>query len=137
MWAALLANAASPENAETVRPGFIAVLRQMAPDEAALLNWIYSRLDPGSYVELVLQSVYSELGFGPSPEKAENHLRVCLGGLESAELVSRLNVNNRGAFSFTFQSQNGLPNFSTGFPLVLTPRGVEFVRACQPPQPKA
>src|SRR5947209_3388562 len=27
MWAALLANAASPENAETVRPGFIAILR--------------------------------------------------------------------------------------------------------------
>src|SRR5258708_16760199 len=43
MWAALLANAASPENAEKVRPGFIAILRQMAPDEAALLNWLYDR----------------------------------------------------------------------------------------------
>jgi hypothetical protein len=38
MWAALLANAASPDNADKVRPGFIATLRQMAPDEAALLN---------------------------------------------------------------------------------------------------
>lgn len=37
MWASLLANAASPENAQKVRPGFIATLKQMAPDEAALL----------------------------------------------------------------------------------------------------
>src|SRR6266576_1569244 len=29
MWAALLANAASPEKAGSVRPGFIAILRQM------------------------------------------------------------------------------------------------------------
>jgi hypothetical protein len=45
MWAALLANAASPENGETVRPGFIATLRQMAPDEAALLKWICEWVD--------------------------------------------------------------------------------------------
>jgi hypothetical protein len=38
MWAALLANVASPENAGRVRPVFISILRQMAPDEAALLN---------------------------------------------------------------------------------------------------
>ena len=41
MWAALLANAASPENAGKIRPGFIAILKQMAPDEARLLNEIY------------------------------------------------------------------------------------------------
>src|SRR5271170_3752321 len=34
MWAALLANTASPNNAGKVRPGFIAILRNMAPDEA-------------------------------------------------------------------------------------------------------
>src|ERR1017187_1785827 len=33
MWAALLANAASPDTAK-VRAGFIAILRQMEPDEA-------------------------------------------------------------------------------------------------------
>jgi Abortive infection alpha len=38
MWAALLANAASPNNAEKVRPRFIAILNQMAPDEAVLLK---------------------------------------------------------------------------------------------------
>src|SRR5258708_27512228 len=44
MWAALLANAASPENAEQERPGFISLLRHMAPDEGALLNAIYDQL---------------------------------------------------------------------------------------------
>src|SRR5882724_1081236 len=41
MWAALLANAASPENAEKVRPGFIATLKQLSLDEAQLVGWIY------------------------------------------------------------------------------------------------
>src|SRR6266478_5885319 len=40
MWAALLANAASPEDAPKVRPGFIAILRQMAPDEAEALTLV-------------------------------------------------------------------------------------------------
>src|SRR5450432_2161880 len=39
MWAALLANASS-EMAKSVRPGFISLLRAMAPDEAELLNLI-------------------------------------------------------------------------------------------------
>ena len=38
MWAALLANAASPNAAGNVRPGFIAILREMSPDEAELLK---------------------------------------------------------------------------------------------------
>src|SRR5580700_489102 len=32
MWAGLLADASFPENADKVRPGFLASLRQMAPD---------------------------------------------------------------------------------------------------------
>src|SRR5438034_6117948 len=36
MWAALLANAALPEDG--IRPGFIATLKQMSKDEALLLN---------------------------------------------------------------------------------------------------
>jgi hypothetical protein len=41
MWAALLANAASPDNGKKVRPGFIAILKQLSSDEAALLKWTY------------------------------------------------------------------------------------------------
>src|SRR5580693_3115549 len=43
MWAALLANAASPENARRVRPGFIATLNHLSVDEAALLNWVFQQ----------------------------------------------------------------------------------------------
>ncbi len=32
MWAAMLANAASPDKAESIRPGFIAILKEMAVD---------------------------------------------------------------------------------------------------------
>ena len=42
MWSRLLASAASPENTNRVRPAYIAVLRQLAPDELAILNWIWS-----------------------------------------------------------------------------------------------
>jgi Abortive infection alpha len=41
MWAALLANAATPEGSESVRPGFAAILREMAPDEAKVLKWTH------------------------------------------------------------------------------------------------
>jgi hypothetical protein len=45
MWATLLANAASSAKSDLVRPGFIAILRQMAPDEASLLSVIADLTD--------------------------------------------------------------------------------------------
>jgi Abortive infection alpha len=45
MWAALLANAASPTyNADIVRPSFMAMLRVLTGDEAALLKWMYDQV---------------------------------------------------------------------------------------------
>src|SRR5437016_1130922 len=43
MWAALLANAASPTGG--IRPGFIATLKQMSKDEAAILNCLFEEAD--------------------------------------------------------------------------------------------
>jgi hypothetical protein len=134
MWAALLANGASPENAGKVRPGFIAILKQMAPDEAALLNWIYVRLDPNGHRDLPLQELYSDLGFGLVYKAAETRILVCLGGLESVGLVALANVPP--AYSFGFLSQDREPNFSSGYPRTLPPRGLEFVQACRPPKPE-
>src|ERR1700686_3228249 len=48
MWAALLANASSPDHAENVRPGFIAILRQMSPDEVESLKLIANITDEAS-----------------------------------------------------------------------------------------
>jgi hypothetical protein len=45
MWAALLANATNPASTDCVRPSFIAVLKQLASDEARLLNWFYAEVE--------------------------------------------------------------------------------------------
>src|SRR5580698_7329869 len=59
MWAALLANASSPEHSANVRPGFIAILKQMAPDEAALLKTV-EELTDGHFTLLRPQSFRSK-----------------------------------------------------------------------------
>jgi hypothetical protein len=134
MWAALLANAASPDTSENVRPGFIAVLRQMAPDEAGLLNWISTRITRTAHVCLPLHDLYSDLGF-KSGEDDAHLLRVCLGGLEAVGIFTSMTIVDFEQYSFTFET--GGPNFSSGQPWQLTRRGVEFVRACRPPEPKS
>jgi hypothetical protein len=63
MWAALLANSAIPENAEKVRPSSIAVLKQMAHDEAALLNWIFKYCSRPQEGEDQRDPTASEVGF--------------------------------------------------------------------------
>ena len=116
MWAALLANAASPHNATKVRAGFVETLKQMSPDEGALLNCF---LDPNLSNEVGLQylppseikkitDAYVRLGF-PSDQ-----FWVCMEGLEMAKLL--------------------LP--AGGDHYVLSNRGIQFLRACRPPQPK-
>ena len=135
MWAALLANAASPDGSSKVRPGFIATLRQMAPDEAAVLSWIVDRLNPTECRDLRLTDLYSDLRFGPDVATAEARLRVCLGGLESAGIITTVNWYSQQEYSFNFVMPESEPTFATGYPLVLPPRGLEFVHACRPPKP--
>jgi Abortive infection alpha len=135
MWSSLLANAASPENAGKVRPGFIATLKQMAPDEAVTLNWIFDqRTGPGylgpfndSFTYPELMQAYVDLGF--STEK-EGHIGVdglafetCLQNLEAERLI----LPKAGVVGGT----------TTITPRVLTMRGLMFVMACRPPKPKA
>lgn len=63
MWAALLANAANPEFCMKVRPGFVAALKQLSADEAALLSWFYTEMkrrqsaNPGMSIELTFAEV--------------------------------------------------------------------------------
>jgi hypothetical protein len=138
MWASLLANAGSLENANNVRPGFVVILRQMAPDEAALLNWIYDEaersipakdiLEP--FPQSILIPAYASLGFGvytpnPSPGLPSATVNAwqfgsCFNSLEARQLIrTRDDVVNIG---------NPGPYFS------LTYLGVQFVRACRPPK---
>jgi len=115
MWAALLANAASLEHATKVRPGFVAILRQMAPDEAGLLKWIcvHDSIDPHSPADLFdiakgFQSVVDDQIDADSPR-----LLVCLHLLIANGLITPL-----GPIHYA------------------TPLAFNFIEACCPPKPK-
>ncbi|MGA2186817.1 MAG: Abi-alpha family protein [Bryobacteraceae bacterium] len=124
MWAALLANASSPEDAEKVRPGFIAILRQLSPEEAALLNCIYKRTkvygDIVSVAQLKQQNVFKTLD-------------VSLDGLEASQLVCSLRPHVAG-LSGIGGDDLSLADERRFFGL--TSRGGAFVEACRTPEPK-
>jgi hypothetical protein len=122
MWAALLANASSPENAEKVRPGFIAILKQMTRDEGRLLNWIFDQQGhPAVRISaLVVQhsceTTPSEALPRSSSDEGSSELGVCLNGLEASFLIQM--------HDFKELSE---PHYA------LTARGYAFVTACRPP----
>jgi hypothetical protein len=128
MWAALLANAASPKDAGKVRPGFIALLTQMSPDEAAILNWIFGRRTgpnagpfdaPISFEDLIV--AHSLLGLQVDADPL--HFQTCLQSLQAEQLIEpRPDVlTTLGRLA---------PSYS------LTFRGLSFMYACRAPVPK-
>jgi len=141
LWAALLANAASPENEERVRPAFIATLRQLSRDEAELLNWVYTRATNGMPEQDLFQPIhetemleaYAGLGLGGGRGNGDGARSItaavnwlfgsCLGTLEAEQLIrTRFDIIKVGERN-TFYS--------------LTYRGFQFVTACRPPKPKS
>ena len=136
MWAALLANAASPEHAETVRPGFVAILKQMAPDEAKLLNWIYQSGEHGYEIGIYkLVEADSSLGWKEKERTGRYHfsrrLLTSLDCLEAEQLVRRNYVKPEHSES---PSADGEP---LAFQFQMTSRGRAFIDACRPPKPKS
>jgi hypothetical protein len=131
MWAALLANASSPDNAEKVRPGFIAALRQMAPDEAVTLRWMHERTwapdGDSTFTERTLGAAYYELGLAArgtsEPEdvrdilKPSMQLGSCMDGLEAARLVRSEDNYEQRVYK-------------------LTTRGDQLISMCRPPRPR-
>jgi hypothetical protein len=131
MWAALLANAASSENPTKIKPGFIATLRQMAADEAAMLNWMFSQRTgplagsynaPFSYPDLM--EAYAALGFskgGDGPPNIDGFaFETCVQNLEAEKLI---------------EQEHGVINPSMITPRALTFRGLAFMYACRPLKP--
>jgi len=77
MWAALLANAASSVHAERVRPGFIATLKQMSPDEEALFLAIaQSYADMKVFDDNHLMNVYASIGYAPAQRNSREEQAV-------------------------------------------------------------
>lgn len=123
MWAALLTNASMSESSDMVRPGFIAVLRQMASDEAAILNFLFDEANKpkpfgqnGDQTFGRLSQLYAGLGKKHTQLGDATDLMVCLASLEAANLIEK-DKNNNALFGLTF-------------------RGGAFVTACRPPQPE-
>jgi hypothetical protein len=119
MWAALLANAASTRNADKVRPSFIALLRQMAPDEAVMLNWMVREAGLFGFVRASdATSAYERLGFAPPPaetndgpepalertHKIMDDADTCLSTLEVHRLIERsirTSIKDKTTFAMT------------------------------------
>ena len=155
MWAALLANAASPENAEMVRPGFIAILKQMCPDEALLLNWIATYKGPPQSVttpeglpdltlfHFMINSSTTPLPWRQDPEKGYNEFFICLDALLSLQLVSKRSWKEGEKQEFSQWNPPDDRYFGIPGPpdpvehtITITERGCAFFEACRPPKPK-
>lgn len=119
MWAALLANAASP-TAGRIRPGFVAILREMAADEAVLVSWIYENTSEpwgqGHSVENLKQA-FGEL---VDPTDSGRNFNLCLDALQATRLISPM-----------MGSKAAVPSY-----FAITARGSTFVASCRPPKPK-
>jgi len=123
MWAALLANAASPDQ-HNVRPAFIGTLRQMSPDEALVLRYMRNcQSDTAPFVAILeeYRLLFPEEAWNANPNGNEDRLyrsvNACLNSLEAAKTVSLRSVAGESY-------------------LQLTPFGVTFLEACQVPKPK-
>jgi hypothetical protein len=127
MWAALLANAASPENAGKVRPGIIATLKTLAPDEAALLNHLFTMrtgIDAGPFnvpFEVGdLLVAHSSVRLQGDSDPFSFH--TCIQSLQAEQLVEQIaDPKHTGYLTHSY---------------ALTVRGLAFVFACLPPKPK-
>lgn len=127
MWSALLANAALPGSGKA-HAGFIAILRQLSPAEAELLNWIFSSDDPFvNPMEFPDMQDVSTLGESLDALEAHQFVRRSDsqppgmgGGLYD---VGDWNSSSRAA---VFESRADKT-------YILTDRGRAFVEACRPP----
>lgn len=138
MWAALLANACSTEAAK-VRPGFVATLKQMAPDEAQVLEWVHKSSQGWLHHlnGLNLKKMEIDLGFASKAESAttsglNQRLTVCIDRLEAMLLIRRtyftfddLDLHSRR------DKQGGLEYVRYRFDV--TNLGHAFMEACRPP----
>jgi hypothetical protein len=133
-----LANASSPNEGEKVRPGFTAILKNMAPDEARLLKWIHEHEEEWPHRSpLQWSSAQSELGFTTRNEAAranriDPRMATCLDGLEAQQLIRRKYWLPDSSSFLDEESKYGRKQVA--FTLEMTERGVGFLAACSPPK---
>ena len=132
MWAALLASAATPGNDE-VRPGFIAILKQMAPDEAGLLNWLHAHCERlGFRFEVYsLFEADNQLGWQEAESlgrQLSRRLSIALDSLEAVRLIRREYFDPQEQLAPVMHG-NPIP-----FRFAITALGLSFIESCRPPK---
>jgi hypothetical protein len=142
MWAALLVNASRPAARDQVRPGFIDVLRNLAPDEAMLLKSLHEAVTKheaadGLFTGPQISALFSRFvspvpilngdGIAVGSVIDGSRIDVCLSGLQSHGLVERR--YDRITVTFGAVDDQSTRTYS------LTTRGFRFVSACQAPKP--
>lgn len=133
MWAALLANASSQESSESVRPGFIAILKQMAADEAALLKEIEEATD--GHAE-ILRPIRAQSK--PALDRAIavhniNHMTRLRDGFKR---LGEEEATTDSRFRVCTQMLGNLGLIDDGDIILVTELGRIFLTACRPPKPK-
>jgi len=119
MWAALWANASSPEKWDGIRPAFIDILRSMAPDEAGMLKWVCDQEQKANIFSLAKE--YQSIT-GMVTQADSTQLASCLQRLEAENLIVVRGDGFRSAVEGRYSA---------------TVLGVAFVVACCPPEPKS
>lgn len=130
MWAALLANAASPNKAEMVRPGFITILKQMAPDEANLLKLTTTTTE--EYVNSLPSFARSAPALAGRKAYLMLELRTRFNRPEEDESASGV----RWYSCVQLLRNVGLIR-DEGDIILLSPLGVIFLELCEPPKPES
>jgi len=125
-WATLLANAAAGEHGSEVSPSYIAILRELTPPEAALVDWLHQPyLDRGlnstSANGRGVQEILHRLDYEDNPRAfavlAENTMR--LGLCATAWKSGGANLGGAAADMLPVTER-----------LLPTQLGLAFVRAC-------
>lgn len=129
MWASLLANAASPDP-KKVRAGYLAILRQMEPDEAELLIWIEK-----DEIATKARPDDEDIMIRRDNRTGGNFWNEAKAGLTSLSDESPANLRRRAqSCGVALESIRLIEPEGMGWRL--TYRGNDFLAVCRPPKPK-
>jgi hypothetical protein len=155
-WAALLANAALPQEDFSVAPVFVETLKHLSPVEATFLlslhdlivhlhqeslPWEFSAAHAiylGTDVDLLIR--YLKLGLGRPTETREQALRNIPGDLRDfMAILDNLERQNLLLYHLDMEAPGwgtpaGIPGMDPVRIYHLTTLGYQFIRACQPPR---
>jgi hypothetical protein len=147
IWANLIANAADPRKRQTILPTFVAILKELTPAHAVLLDALYkdalkkaSHLTPPDQVTYEITDIKRlfDQSICPPTTEGQHSSYTSVGG-EFLLLVTVLTSHDllftvlEEAIT-TVDSRGRTRALGKRF-FTLTELGVAFVKACQPPQP--